>query len=94
MFTSEARRILNACLAELRQRSYEDLVHEYLGQDIYRETTGTNGVVYQLEISALWDDGRPGNLRVMAAIDDAGWRALIPMTGDFIVATDGIFVDE
>jgi hypothetical protein len=30
----------------------------------------------------------------MAAIDDAGWRALIPMTGDFIVATDGIFVDE
>jgi len=46
-------------------------------------------------VQAFWDSPRqPGNLRVIVAIDDGGWRAFRPLSADFIVASDGSFVGE
>jgi hypothetical protein len=42
----------------------------------------------------FWDGREEENLRVIAAIDDGGWRALSPLSEDFIVAPDGSFVGE
>jgi hypothetical protein len=55
---------------------------------------GVSGTRYQVEITAFWDSGKPGNLRVLAAIDDGGWRAFKPLSTDFIMAPDGSFVGE
>ena len=55
---------------------------------------GPLGVRYQLELDAVWDRDEGGPVRVMAAIDDAGWRAFLPLTDDFIKAPDGSFVGE
>jgi hypothetical protein len=33
-------------------------------------------------------------MRVLAAIDDGGWHALVPLMASFIVAPDGSFVGE
>ena len=55
---------------------------------------GTSGTVYQLEIQAVWDGRKGGDLRVMGSIDDKGWRAFAPLISDFIVRPDGTFVGE
>ncbi|MEA3510923.1 MAG: hypothetical protein U9R51_05755 [Actinomycetota bacterium] len=45
-------------------------------------------------MQAFWDSRQPGDLRVIVAIDDGGWRALSPLSADFIIAADGHFVGE
>ncbi len=94
MNTEEARRILHAVVAELRRESYGNLVARYLNQTDTRAVVAESGVEYQVEVQAFWDGRRQGNLRVIAAIDDGGWRAFKPLSADFIVAADGSFVGE
>ena len=70
------------------------MVERYLDHHQDRQVIGRSGTVYQIEIDAFWDDGKPGNLRVSVGIDDGGWRAFVPMTAGFIMAADGSFVGE
>jgi len=49
---------------------------------------------YQIEIQVFWDSWPGGNVRVMGAVDDGGWRAFIPVSRGFIMAPDGSFVGE
>jgi hypothetical protein len=92
MDTAEARQLLAAKLAELRQLSYGDLLR--YREPVCVEVTGPSGVVYQVEVEAFWDDRKRRDLRVLASIDDGGWRAFSPLCDDFIIATDGSFVGE
>jgi hypothetical protein len=55
---------------------------------------GKSGIEYQVEIVAFWDDKPHGDLRVSGGVDDGGWRALHPLSDDFIMAPDGSFVGE
>jgi hypothetical protein len=48
----------------------------------------------QVEAEAVWDSGKDGPLRVLALIDDGGWRRFAPMSESFIVAPDSSYVDE
>ncbi|MGA3218599.1 MAG: hypothetical protein ABSE77_05910 [Acidimicrobiales bacterium] len=43
-------------------------------------------------MEGFWDSGRPGDLRVMVAMDDGGFSAFRPLTVGFIVRPDGTFV--
>ena len=88
MDRDEARAVLAAELERYRSESYHSLQRLLTTQDTCR-VTGPSGTVYQLEIQAVWDDGRPGNLRVLAMVDDGGWRALAPLTDDFIITPSG-----
>jgi len=56
--------------------------------------SGESAVVYQVQTQAVWDSRVDGDLRVMVAVDDGGWRAFLPLVEDFITAPDGSFVDE
>jgi hypothetical protein len=89
----EARSILQELLDELRERPYSELA-KLIGDSQQREITGESGTRYQVEMEAVWDDKREGNLRVVAAIDDGGWRAFVPLTDSFIISPDGSFVGE
>jgi hypothetical protein len=90
----EARAILAEELGRLRAGTHRELVERLLGRPETIEVTGPSGVTYQVELQAFSDAGTPGNLRVLAAIDDGGFRAFVPLTEDFIVAPDGSFVGE
>lgn len=88
----ESRRILEETIASLRELSLEQL-QRYL-DDETREIIGESGTRYSVEIKAFWDDAADRYLRVRVAIDDGGWRAMVPKTSSFIIAADGSFVDE
>jgi len=94
MDTREAEVLLHDFTARLRHRSYDRLVARYLNQSEHHSIGGPSGTEYQLEVQAWWDDGQPGNMRVIVAIDDGGWSAFKPMSIDFIMAPDGSFVGE
>jgi hypothetical protein len=85
--------ILRDHLRAYRQRSYHDLV-ALLGKPQVAELRGVSGATYQLEVVVQWDDRPGGALRVLGSVDDGGWRALKPLTDDFILAPDGTFVGE
>jgi hypothetical protein len=92
---AEAKRVLDGVVAELRREPQGTLVARYLHESEERTVVAESGVQYQVEVQAFWDDPRhPGNLRVIIAIDDGGWRAFHPLSADFIVASDGSFVGE
>ena len=84
----EARQLLQAELEAWRRRSYRELCNE-VGQWRRFEATGQSGAWYQGDIQVFWDDGARGRVRVVASIDDGGWRTFVPVTEDFIVGPDG-----
>lgn len=90
----EARRILDRRIAELRTEPYESLKSHWLHQPDCEQITAHSGTEYQVEIEAFWDDEAVGHLRLVASIDDGGWRALVPITEGFIVAPGGSFIGE
>ena len=89
----EALRLLQGQLRQWRKRSSAQL-REEVSQSHRFEVTGESGTWYQIEVQVFWDDKPNGAIRVMASIDNGGWRALVPLNDDFILAPDGTFVDE
>ena len=53
---------------------------------------GESGVFYQIDLNPYWDSKPDGNLRLMASIDDGGWRAFSRPTGSLIMKPDGILL--
>jgi hypothetical protein len=93
MDKDEARQILSRHLAGYRNRTHADLVR-VLGEVDVAEIAGPSGTKYQIEVEVFWDDKARRNLRVLASIDDGGWRSLAPLSESFILAPDGSFVGE
>jgi hypothetical protein len=89
----EALGVLQAQLRPWRERPWTQL-REVVSQSHRFKVTGESGTWYQGEVQVLWDDKPDGAIRVIASIDDGGWRAFVPLTADFILAPDGSFVGE
>jgi hypothetical protein len=94
MDKEEAAQIAKSILYELRRETYQELQRFTLEHPDTREVVGPSAKRYQVEVVSFWDDHPNGNLRVSVAIDDSGWRALMPLSWDFIMAPDGSFVGE
>jgi hypothetical protein len=93
MNSEEAREILLRHLISWRTRSWSDL-RAMIGESKVFQVGGLSGAHYTLELEAFWDDEPEGNIRVLASIDDGGWRAFKPLCEDFIKAPNGEFVGE
>ena len=93
MDKEEARSILIRQLEDYRGVAYPELI-PLLEETKHIETAGSSGAKYQIDIYGVWDDKPNGNLRIIGAIDDFGWRAFAPLTDCFILRPDGTFVDE
>ena len=94
MDKDEARFVVAQQLHSYRELSYAELLRLLDRPDDF-EVSGPSGTTYQMQVEALWDDKRGGNLRVRAAIDDgSGWYASFPLADDFILSPDGSFVGE
>ena len=88
MNREEALSLLNAKLNEYRKLSYDQLAAR-IGDEEFPEVIGATGTQYQIETQIVWDDKPGGDVRVLAAIDDGGWRAFIPLCDSLIMTPNG-----
>lgn len=89
----EAKEILAKELTRYRSMSHSQLLG-LMGESQTIEVLGSSGTKYSLEFEVLWDHEPEKDLRVIGSIDDGGWAALHPLSEDFILRSDGSFVDE
>ncbi len=89
---AEAGAVAEPVASRYRTWPYDRLVEELLDKPTIAEVAGKSGASYQVEVEGFWDSGRPGDLRVMVAMDDGGFSAFGPLTVGFIVRPDGTFV--
>jgi len=88
MDRAEAKTILANELNEFAARPYDQLVASIKDPEV-KNVLGKSGTNYQIEINVFWDTKPNGNLRIMASIDDGGWRAFVPLTDSLIMKPDG-----
>ena len=91
---AEAGAVAEPVASRCRTWPYDRLVEELLDKPTIAEVAGKSGASHQVEVAEFWDSGRPGDLRVMVAVDDGGFSAFRPLTVGFIVRPDGTFVDR
>jgi hypothetical protein len=86
MNTAEARVVLDEHLDAWRRRSHADLA-ALVGAGCCRhaDVVGPSGTRYQVDVEVVWDGHPGGTIRVLAAIDDGGWRAFVPISESFLV---------
>jgi hypothetical protein len=94
MNRTEATDILRRHLAQYRALSYAQLDALLDASPLIGDTLGPKGTRYEIEVRVVRDGGPGAQIRVLAFIDDRGWRALAPLRGGFVVAADGSVRDE
>lgn len=88
MDRNEAHALLRQQLDRYRARSPREL-QSLIAEPVVIELVGPSGTRFCVEILAVWDSKVGGDIRVLGSIDDGGWRALTPLTDDFIMRPDG-----
>jgi hypothetical protein len=88
-----ARALLTNVLGEYRGLTYAQLT-ALVGRHEVRALKGPDGREYQIEVQTEWDDQPAGPVRVLAAIDDGGLRAFVPLCDDFLMRPDGNLTGE
>ncbi|OGN93549.1 MAG: hypothetical protein A2Z71_10610 [Chloroflexi bacterium RBG_13_50_21] len=84
MNRDEAIACLHQYLDDLEAVGYTALTRR-VGEDQAFEMRSEIGMVYQLEVSILWD-GKPGGaIRIIGSIDDGGLSAFLPLTDSRLV---------
>ena len=94
MDKGEARGIALAQIDDLRRMRWGELRDRYLDKPETVEVRGATGTIYQVQTQAFWDSRKDGDLRIIVAVDDGGWRAFVLLSEDFVLAPDGSFVGE
>jgi hypothetical protein len=75
----EAKWLLLRTLVEYRRCSYDKLC-TMIGESKQIGIVGASGTRYQLEVDVVWDHKPAGDIRILASIDDGGWRAFYPLS--------------
>ena len=88
MDRNEAHALLRQQLDRYRARSHREL-QALIAEPEVVELVGPSGTRFCVEVLAVWDRKVGGDIRVIGSIDDGGWRALTPLTDDFIMRPDG-----
>jgi hypothetical protein len=86
--------VISDKLKALRRLSYEELVSRMKQPPFTEFVDGPDGERYQIEVQVFWDSKKGGDVRVIAAVDGGGVSAWKPMSGDFILSPQGLFVGE
>ena len=86
--------LLAPIVADHRSFGYAFWLPFLTGDVIVLDVAAPDGTKCCVEINAMWDDKPNSDIRVIASIDDGGWRAFVPVSDSFIIAPDGTFVGE
>ncbi|SRR6266536_2041012 len=96
----EAQKILREVVDKYRHLSYKDLARWVSNKRVeVIEHDSPDGKTYQIELQAMWDDKKSGDIRFWGSIDPPHtrwWHRIIQPTINysFIMRRDGSFVDE
>jgi hypothetical protein len=93
MDRNEALGLLRQQLDRHRTRSHREL-QSLIAEPEVVELVGPSGTRFCIEVLAVWDSQVGGDIRVIGAIDDGGWRAFSPLSDDFIMHPDGTLIGE
>ena len=85
--------LIDAELRRLLELPYSELI-KLVGAREVKEVFGEDGTSYQVQVKAIWETTRNKDVRVIVSVDDGGWRALRPLTQNFVMRPDGSFVEE
>jgi len=88
MNKAEAKSILTKELAKFASLPFGQLAASINRTEV-KNVRGESGVNYQIEVNVLWDSKPDRNLRIIASIDDGGWRGFLPLTDSLIIKPDG-----
>jgi len=91
MNKAEAKSILSKELRAFAARPYDKLV-ELINHPEVKSISTESSVSYQIELNVFWDSQPKKNLRILASIDDGGWRAFLPLTESLIMKPDGTLI--
>jgi hypothetical protein len=94
MDKSEAKRVLLCALAPFREKSHAALVEMIETEPVNTIVQSESAASYQIEIQVFWDGWAGGDVLVLGAIDDGGWRAFVPLKECFIKSPLNMFVGE
>jgi hypothetical protein len=94
MDKQEAMDLMAEELGTWRDKTYSELSGR-VGESHRFERIGPSGTRYQGNVALFWDDKPDEDVRVIASIDDGGWRsALLPLSDSFILSKTGRMVGE
>jgi hypothetical protein len=87
----EAKEILANRVRELKQLPYATFRSWVILKKVETPVaSGPSGTEYQIEIQAMWDSKRRGDIRVFVSVDDGGLvSSLLPLCDSFIISSDG-----
>lgn len=85
----EVENILSSELAALRRRGYAELAKLVNQEKSTKQVVSPSGTMFYVDTMVVWDGPEGGDVRVIAAIDDGGVRAFVPVSDDFILSPDG-----
>jgi hypothetical protein len=81
-----AEKLLERELTSVLELGHERLARQIGSEPIIKVVQGADGKRYLVEISAYWDGPENGPVRLIAYIDDGGWKAFVlPLTADCVV---------
>ena len=94
----ESKELLSKALTAYRAKPYSELVKlvesKFSLRNTYYEEIELKNKKYQIRINVFWDDKKAQTLRVVGSIDDGGLSAMIPVIDDFLLGSDGKFINE
>ncbi len=93
MDKTEARAVLAEVLSKFRSLDYSGAVR-LVERPVVVTALGESGRCYRIEIRGAWEGEAGARLRVVASVDDGGWRSMVPLTAGFVLAPDGSLVEE
>jgi len=90
MNRTKALSILRAEAAKYAGRRYNDLIH-LIDNSINEPVLGPDGVEYQIEAGAVWDDMPNGQLRLFFSVDNGGFSAYFPVSRTSLIAIGQVY---
>lgn len=93
MNQDEAEHVIAERLDRWKGAPYTQLV-ALISHPEVDEAVGPSGIVYQVDVQAVWDDRSEGNVRVICSVDDGGWRAFAPLSDGFVISPKGKLIGE
>jgi hypothetical protein len=85
--------LIDAELRRLLELPYSELI-KLVGVRDFKEVVGEDGITYRVQVKAIWETTKNKDVRVVVSVDNGGWRALRPLTQNFVIRPDGSFVEE
>jgi hypothetical protein len=87
----EAKQVLAGQLRELQKLPYAEFRSWVVEKKIDTPSVnGASGAEYQVEIQAMWESKRGGDIRILVSVDDGGLvSSFLPLCGSFVISPDG-----